>query len=29
MATEDFMATMVEYALNDGKLIAESKSDKK
>ncbi len=29
MTTEDFMATMVEYALNDGKLIAESRPDKK
>ncbi len=29
MITEDFMATMVEYALNDGKMITESKPDKK
>ncbi len=29
MTTEDFMATMVEYALNDGKLIAKSRPDKK
>ena len=29
MITEDFMAKMVEYALNDGKLLADNKTNKK